>query len=108
MSTLPSPSGLGGRALAATTQPPSTVRFEASVEQRCARIRGRMVWILSQLEGDGTALTDMATDAKSLAALGSPRGSGEQAQLLRRRGREHRRGTREQAPRDPATHSAGL
>ena len=31
MSTLPSPSGLGGRALAATTQPPSTVRFEAPV-----------------------------------------------------------------------------
>ena len=29
---------------------------ESSVEQRCARIRGRMVWILSQLEGDGTAL----------------------------------------------------
>ena len=34
MSTLPSPSGLGGRALAATTQPASTVRFEASVEPR--------------------------------------------------------------------------
>ena len=34
MSTLPSPSGLGGRALAATTQPPSTVRFEAPVEPR--------------------------------------------------------------------------
>ena len=41
---------------------------EASVEQRCARIRGRMVWILSQLEGDGTALADMA-DLKSLAAV---------------------------------------
>ena len=44
---------------------------EASVEQRCARIRGRMVWILSQLEGDGTALADMA-DLKSLSAAGSP------------------------------------
>ena len=35
----------------------------ATVEQRCARIRGRMVWILSQLEGDGTALAELA-DAK--------------------------------------------
>ena len=40
---------------------------EASVEQRCARIRGRMVWILSQLEGDGGALTDRLVLASASA-----------------------------------------
>ena len=33
---------------------------DSSVEARCARIRGRMVWILSQLEGDSTALQQLA------------------------------------------------
>ena len=56
---------------------------EASVEQRCARIRGRMVWILSQLEGDGIALADMA-DLKSLAAV-APGSRGVQLELERPR-----------------------
>ena len=38
-----------------------------------------MVWILSQLEGDGSALTDLA-DVSSLAKMGSP-GRVDQAQL---------------------------
>lgn len=34
----------------------ASLEDEVSVEQRCARIRGRMTWILSQLEGDGAGL----------------------------------------------------
>ena len=52
------------------------------MEQRCARIRGRMVWILSQLEGDGSALIDMA-DLKLGGGLpeGSAGGANLEAQL---------------------------
>jgi hypothetical protein len=63
---------------------------DSSVEQRCARIRGRMVWILSQLESDvgGNILTD--ADSKS----GS---SGEQ---LRAQQQAHERELEEELKRE--------
>ena len=75
---------------------------DSSVEQRCARIRGRMVWILSQLESDvgGNILTD--ADSKSAS-------SGEQ---LRAQQQAHERELEEelerQAARLRAAHDAEL
>ena len=79
---------------------------ESSVEQRCARIRGRMVWILSQLEGDGSALTDLS-DAKLNASPGGAR-----ADQLRAQQEAHEREMDEelerQASRLQAEHAAEL
>ena len=71
---------------------------EASVEQRCARIRGRMVWILSQLEGDGTALADMA-DLKSLAAVAPGSRGGTLDSQLRAQREAHERQMEEELQR---------
>ena len=77
-----------------------------SVEQRVARIRGRMVWILSQLEGDGSALTDMA-DLKLGMAGGGPKGDELRAQQEAHE-RELEEALERQAKRLKAEHEAEL
>ena len=79
---------------------------EDSVEQRCARIRGRMVWILKQLENDGSALSDLG-DSLAAGSPGKPAAKLAQAQQ-EAHDREIEEELERQARRMQATHAAEL
>ena len=67
---------------------------EEPVDARITRIRGRMLWILNQLEGEGGELADM-TPAVSAKAELAEQADSHARELAAQRERLHREHTRE-------------
>ena len=77
---------------------------EGSVEARCARIRGRMMWILSQLEGEDAEAAVSTPDSPNGA--GSPNGQPSASQALLKK--EAARELDDQRHRLEAKHAAEM